>query len=226
MTYARQPAERRRWEIRLLPGDPDCSMIWPFLSRWITPDDAEIERAATYTFHSLVAERWRRGAPDPYIHGQGVCADIRDVSNLAWKFAAAVRGRADEALLDSYQSEQMPNVTRYITTAVGLGSPINASDPSAALQLAYVSDGGVARMKSLVSTLGPGLGIGAHNGELFGQPTLGDGQRCGGASSATRNAGACGHARRPAPDTTVPPSVRDPLVRLPRIGPRRHSRAG
>jgi 3-(3-hydroxy-phenyl)propionate hydroxylase len=45
MTYARQPGNRRRWEIRLLPGEHDRTItqpeqIWPLLSRWITPHDA------------------------------------------------------------------------------------------------------------------------------------------------------------------------------------------
>lgn len=191
MTYARQPGNRRRWEIRLLPGEQEHSIarpdpIWSLLSRWITPDDAELERVATYTFHSLVAKRWRRGrlwiAGDaahqtPPFMGQGMCAGIRDVANLAWKLALAIGGRTDEALLDSYQSERVPNVTRYITTAVGLGGLINASDPGPALRMANASGDGSGRMKSLISELGPGLGWGPHSGRLFGQPALADGSR-------------------------------------------------
>lgn len=190
MTYARQPGARRRWEIRMLPGEEDYSIaqperIWPLLAQWITPEDAEIERVANYIFHSLVAKRWRSGrmwiAGDaahqtPPFMGQGMCAGIRDVANLAWKLALAVRGVADENLLDSYQSERTPNVTKYIKTAVRLGGLINASDPGTALQMGQSSDNGVFRMESLVSELGPGLGSGPHRGRLFGQPKLSDGR--------------------------------------------------
>lgn len=190
VTYTRQPGDRRRWEFRQLSGEYDRAItqperVWPLLSRWITPHDAEIERIAIYTFHSLLAKRWRLGrlwiAGDaahqtPPFMGQGMCAGIRDVANLAWKLVLAVRGHADESLLDSYQSERMPNVSKYIATAVRLGALINASDPEVALRMAQPSDNGVSRMQSLVSDLGPGLGSGPNRGHLFGQPRLYDGR--------------------------------------------------
>ena len=190
VTYARQPGSRRRWEIKLLPGEPApaahrVDQIWPLLSRWITPHDVEIERMATYTFHSLIATRWRRGrlwiAGDaahqtPPFMGQGMCAGIRDVANLAWKLALEVRGQANESVLDSYESERSPNVSTYIDTAVRLGGLINASDPAAALQMGQATETGVTRMESLVSELGPGLGSGPARGKLFGQPQLRDGR--------------------------------------------------
>jgi 2-polyprenyl-6-methoxyphenol hydroxylase and related FAD-dependent oxidoreductases len=40
--------------------------------------------------------------------GQGLNLGIGDAMNLGWKLAAVVRGKADEALLDSYQSERHP----------------------------------------------------------------------------------------------------------------------
>jgi 3-(3-hydroxy-phenyl)propionate hydroxylase len=190
VTYTRQPGARRRWEIRQLPGERDRAItqpeqIWPLLSRWITPHDAEVERIATYHFHSLVAKRWRLGRlwiagdaahQSPPFMGQGMCAGIRDVANLAWKLTLSVRGHADESLLDSYQSERLPNVRKYVTTAVRLGGLINATNPEAALRMAQLSDNGVSRMESLVSDLGPGLGSGARRGQLFGQPRLRDGR--------------------------------------------------
>ena len=190
VTYTRQPGNRRRWELRQTPDDPDISRardedIWPLLSRWVSPDEARIERSTAYTFHSLIAKRWRLGrlwlAGDaahqtPPFMGQGMCAGIRDVANLAWKLALAVRGGADESVLDSYQSERLPNVEKYITTAVSLGRLINASDPEAALRMAKPSDNGISRMESLDSVLGPGLGSGVLKGQLFGQPSLRDGR--------------------------------------------------
>lgn len=188
VTYTRQPGNRRRWEIRQRADDSTVTrpeQIWPLLSRWIAPHEAEIERFATYMFHSLVAKRWRSGrlwiAGDaahqtPPFMGQGMCAGIRDVANLAWKLAAAVRGFADDALLDSYQSERAPNVASFISTAIQLGSLINASDPAAALAIGTPGDSGILRMESLTSRLGPGPGDGPHRGSLFAQPHMRDGR--------------------------------------------------
>ncbi len=64
-TYVRGPGRRRRWEIAIgeLPDDEALAPanIWQRLSRWLTRDDAEVERAAVYTFHSVVASFWRPG---------------------------------------------------------------------------------------------------------------------------------------------------------------------
>ena len=71
------------------------------MARWLGPEDARLERAAVYTFHSVVQEGWRKGnlllAGDachqtPPFLGQGMCAGMRDAGNLAWKLAAVLRG--------------------------------------------------------------------------------------------------------------------------------------
>ncbi len=82
---------------------------------WARPDQARLERAAIYTFHSVIAEGWRRGrlllAGDachqtPPFLGQGMCAGLRDAANLAWKLEAVLKHGAPPALLDSYESER------------------------------------------------------------------------------------------------------------------------
>jgi 2-polyprenyl-6-methoxyphenol hydroxylase-like FAD-dependent oxidoreductase len=40
--------------------------------------------------------------------GFGANTGIADVHNLAWKLAAALRGHADDELLDTYQTERRP----------------------------------------------------------------------------------------------------------------------
>ncbi|GHD51833.1 FAD-dependent monooxygenase [Streptomyces galbus] len=40
--------------------------------------------------------------------GQGMNTGLQDAANLGWKLAQVVHGRADDALLDSYQSERHP----------------------------------------------------------------------------------------------------------------------
>lgn len=192
-TYVRCPGLRRRWEITVLP-DEDANEIskpeyvWKLLSDWVTPEEAVLERTAVYVFHSLVAERWRKGrlllAGDachqtPPFMGQGMCAGIRDVANLYWKLALAcqgkVKGNRAEFLLDTYESERKPNAAEYIRTAVRLGGLINAAGTEEALRAALPGVDGSARMVSIAPPLGPGLGFGDKAGRLFGQPRLSDG---------------------------------------------------
>jgi 3-(3-hydroxy-phenyl)propionate hydroxylase len=190
-TYVRGPGIRRRWEVTVLPDEDSTAIatapeVWKLLAGWITPEEAELERAAVYTFHSLIAERWRRGrlflAGDaahqtPPFMGQGMCAGIRDAANLGWKLALALRGHGGDELLDSYQAERHPNAREYITTAVRLGGLINTCGTEAALRAAMPAPDGTARMESIAPPLGQGLGIGRHAAQLFGQPRLPDGRR-------------------------------------------------
>src|SRR3984893_4969544 len=44
----------------------------------------------------------------PPTGGFGLNTGVQDVHNLAWKIAAVLRGKADEALLDSYHAERQP----------------------------------------------------------------------------------------------------------------------
>ena len=192
VTQVRGPGLRRRWEIALR-DETDAEALaedyfWQRLARWIRPGEAEIERAAVYTFHSVIAQSWRAGrvliAGDaahqtPPFMGQGMCAGVRDAANLAWKLARAVRRRGDPALLDSYQSERHANVRTFIQRAVDLGRLINASDPGAALCAGFTAADGTPTIASLAPPLGPALRAGnaAHSGQLFPQSRLGDGRR-------------------------------------------------
>lgn len=190
-TYVRGPHNRRRWEIALTDDDDPRTItsderVWELLSGWLTPEEAELERSAVYTFHSLVAEKWRCGrlliAGDaahqtPPFMGQGMCAGIRDVANLGWKLGEVINARAGEQLLDTYQSEREPNASEFIATAVRLGRLINAADSEGALRSALRRPQGGAEMKSIYPPLGPGLGRGEQAGRQFGQPRLNDGTR-------------------------------------------------
>ena len=160
-TYVRGAGNRRRWEFRLCPEDPDeftDDAAWKRLSRWIAPADAKLERATVYTFRSGLAGAWRDGgvllAGDaahqmPPFMGQGMCAGVRDAANLCWKLDS-VLGGACETLLDSYQSEREPNVRAFIDKSIALGLLINRTS-------AYGVPQG--RMSSIWPDLGPGLGL-------------------------------------------------------------------
>ncbi|SHJ50833.1 3-(3-hydroxy-phenyl)propionate hydroxylase [Shimia gijangensis] len=195
MTYCRSPGIRRRWEITVLKDETDAEVtqeakIWQFLAPWIEPKEAELERSAVYTFRSAVAQHWRKGrlmiAGDaahltPPFMGQGMCAGIRDASNLAWKLALVVKGQASADLLNSYQAERAPNARAFIETAMRLGGLINSLDRESALKQAERNPTGGARMASIAPPLGPSslpslVDSGApHQGQLFGQPVLRDG---------------------------------------------------
>jgi 3-(3-hydroxy-phenyl)propionate hydroxylase len=193
MTYCNVTGNRRRWEIMLMPGDDPEQMVkpdrlWTFVSKWVTPEQAEIERAVIYTFHSVIAEVWRKGrlflAGDaahqtPPFLGQGMCAAIRDASNLAWKLEAVLRGRAPDALLDSYGSERSPHVHAFIDLAVKLGDIIQTTDPQAARERdAKFKSGQPEIFQFPAPRLGPGVWQGDHApvAQVFPQPLLADGQ--------------------------------------------------
>ncbi len=191
-TYVRGVGMRRRWELMLLPGEDAAAMcrpevIWSLLSRWVTPDEATLERPAAYTFHSVVAQGWRAGrlliAGDaahqtPPFMGQGMCAGIRDASNLAWKLADVIQGRSDDALLDTYESERSPHVREFIETAVRLGRVIQTTDADAARQ----RNADMLARPQIFATPQPRLGAGAHDGSpaagyVGEQPVAADGGR-------------------------------------------------
>ena len=187
VTFVKVTGQRRRWEIMLMPGDDPASIarpesMWRLLSPWIRPGDARIERSALYTFHSLIARRWRKGrlfiAGDaahqtPPFLGQGMCAGIRDAANLAWKFAWKF---ACKDLLDTYQSERAPHVRVFVDTAVRLGNIIQTTDPQVAAERdRRFAQGGKEEMVNLSPPLGPGFHDGG--GEIFPQPVLPDGRR-------------------------------------------------
>ena len=161
--------------------------VWELLTQWLSPDEATLERAACYRFQSIVARPWRLGrlllAGDaahqtPPFLGQGMCAGIRDVANLAWKLARVLRGKDDDALLDSYETERAPHVREYIALAVRLGGLINTKAMQAALPDGY-RVGDPATMESIKPELGPGLAAGWAGlpRQVVPQPVLSDGRR-------------------------------------------------
>lgn len=191
-TYVRGTGDRRRWEIALLPEENPDEMtrpanVWARLARWITPQDAVLERAANYTFRSVINRRWRNGrvfiAGDaahltPPFLGQGLCAGIRDVANLGWKLIRVLRGQSAPALLDTYASERIPHVTEYIAQAVRLGEVINTCALQSVTNGVPTADGGI-RIQSIAPRLGPGLAVGWTDPaqRIAPQPTLSDGRR-------------------------------------------------
>ena len=194
MTRVHVKGLRHRFEIMLMPGDDEEAIvhpdrIWPMLAHAIGPDDARIERAAIYTFHSLVAEPWRRGrvllAGDsahqtPPFLGQGMCAGVRDASNLAWKLRMVMAGADGDALLDTYEAERGPHVRAFIDLAVRLGAVIQTTDREVAeARDAEFRASGPTMFDFPQPRLGPGIWVDGSPacGVVFPQPRLPDGRR-------------------------------------------------
>jgi putative polyketide hydroxylase len=83
-----------------------------------TPVAARILAVGRWELTGLIADRFRKGrvflAGDaahtlpPTRGGYGANTGIADAFNLAWKLAAVLSGRSEEALLDSYEQERRP----------------------------------------------------------------------------------------------------------------------
>ena len=112
---------------------------WRLMAPWnVTPETAELERHAMYTFRGRWAETWRVGrvflAGDaahlmPPFLGQGLCAGLRDARSLSWRLSMVAAGLAGDAVLDSYGTERKAHVRVIIDEAVEVGKIICELDP-------------------------------------------------------------------------------------------------
>lgn len=132
---------RHRWEWMLHPGEPEEPFLEPDsirrrLEPWLGGEQASVERAVIYTFHSRTAASWRDRrvllAGDaahlmPPFAGQGFSSGARDVANLSWKVDAVLSG-APASLLDSYEAERRPHVQAMSRLAVTLGKFVQTAD--------------------------------------------------------------------------------------------------
>jgi hypothetical protein len=162
--------------------------VWPRVSGYLTKDDAELIRVANYVFRSRIVEQWRHGriflAGDaahemPPFRAQGMCSGIRDAHNLAWKLDLVLAGRADDALLDTYQPEREPHVRAITEKAIELGrvqtmrDPIKARERDERLFAKRRANQGPEKLRY------PGLkgGLVAGSGEFFPQGRVRSGGR-------------------------------------------------
>jgi 3-(3-hydroxy-phenyl)propionate hydroxylase len=194
-TYIVGPANHRRWEIMLLPGEDPRAMeepgqIWKLLSRWISPDDGTLWRAASYRFHALVARQWRCGRvliagdaahQQPPFIGQGMAQGMRDVANLVWKLDRVLKGQSEDALLDTYGEERSAHVRELTRRIKAIGEIICERDPARARardKRVLAEGGGKAQTitrQEIVPPLTCGLLASPRapaNGTLFPQPRV------------------------------------------------------
>lgn len=129
------PGGIRRYEFMLHKGEDPVAAVEESnvraLLASVGPDrDAEFRRVQVYTFHALMAERWRERrvflAGDaahltPPFAGQGMNSGLRDAHNLAWKLDEALRAPEPEPILQSYEVERKPHAWSMIQLAMNMG---------------------------------------------------------------------------------------------------------
>ncbi len=191
-TYCRNVGKRRRWEFAIRDNEDEKEIlsdeyIWNFLKPWLSPKDAYLERKAIYVFQSAIARNWRKGrifiAGDaahlmPPFMGQGMCAGIRDVSNLAWKISWCIKKNHNEKFLDTYQTERFSNAREYIETTMRMGEFVNAVGSENITDNISSGPGGTKSMQSIKPKLGVGLGSNKdkNRGKVFPQLKMKNGK--------------------------------------------------
>ncbi|EJN11076.1 2-polyprenyl-6-methoxyphenol hydroxylase-like oxidoreductase [Bradyrhizobium sp. YR681] len=192
------PNNHRRWEIMLLPGEDARQMerpdhVWKLLAPWLTPQDGELWRAASYRFHALVADDWRNGRiliagdaahQQPPFIGQGMCQGLRDATNLVWKLDRVLRGLSSDSLLDSYTVERKQHVIELTGKIKAIGQSICERNPVAARRrdARALADGGgkplLLTRQEIIPPLRAGF-LSDHDaparGSLFPQPRIATG---------------------------------------------------
>lgn len=131
------PHAVRRFEFMVMPGETEAQLSEPqnmrqLLSKVLpNPDNVELIRQRVYTHNARLAERFRIDrvllAGDaahimPVWQGQGYNSGMRDAFNLAWKLALVINGKADDALLDTYQQERRDHAKAMIDLSVTAGN--------------------------------------------------------------------------------------------------------
>ncbi len=191
-TYCRNVGKRRRWEFAIQDNENENEIlsdkyIWNFLKPWLKPNEAYLERKAIYIFQSAIARKWRKGrifiAGDaahlmPPFMGQGMCAGIRDASNLAWKISWCINNKHDEKFLDTYQTERFSNVKEYIETTMRMGEFVNAVGTENITDNISSGPDGTKSMQSIKPKLGTGLGSNKdkNRGKIFPQLKMKNGK--------------------------------------------------
>lgn len=139
------PYGQRRWEFMLMEDEDEEKMCEESNIRKLirghigdAVEQLEIVRIRAYTHNSRVCERFVEGRValigdaahiTPPWAGQGLNSGLRDVVNLCWKVAAAVKGYASPSIIQSYDLERRGHATDLITLADNMGSVLGMTNP-------------------------------------------------------------------------------------------------
>ncbi|MGD9796254.1 MAG: bifunctional 3-(3-hydroxy-phenyl)propionate/3-hydroxycinnamic acid hydroxylase [Acidimicrobiia bacterium] len=130
------PYRHRRWEFKLSDGQDEAAVVQPehvmelLRPRYGSTPLPRIMSSRVYLHHSRIADRFQVGrvfvAGDaahlqPPFFGQGMNSGMRDVTNLAWKLAAVVKGNADASVVDTYDTERRAHAREMVGFATRIG---------------------------------------------------------------------------------------------------------
>ncbi|HME04286.1 MAG TPA: FAD-dependent monooxygenase [Solirubrobacteraceae bacterium] len=99
--------EKVEADIRAALGMPDVEMEIHRITRWTVEAVMASEFSAGRVF--LAGDAAHRHPPTG---GLGLTSGIQDAHNLCWKLAAVLAGHASPALLDTYEPERRPSLSR------------------------------------------------------------------------------------------------------------------
>jgi 2,4-dichlorophenol 6-monooxygenase len=90
-------------------------------------DDVTVRSYGTWEMTSQLADSFRAGRllfigdaahRFPHTGGFGLNSGVQDAQNVAWKLAAVLSGQAEPALMDTYEAERRPVITRFAEQSV------------------------------------------------------------------------------------------------------------
>ena len=137
----------RRFEFMVMPGQTaeeaaEPENIAKLMKKVVAdPDKVDYIRKRVYTHNARLAATFRIDrvllAGDaahimPVWQGQGYNSGMRDASNLAWKLALVVQGKAGERLLDTYGEERRDHARSMIHLSEVAGDIFSPASRSAA----------------------------------------------------------------------------------------------
>lgn len=129
-------SEEWSFHMRYATDDPESMQDGKVFERMIEvlgipPSVPDVLGISSWTMEGIIADKFRVGrvffAGDaahrhPPTGGLGLTSAIHDVSNLSWKLAAVLAGRAGDSLLDTYEAERKPvdqnNIDKSIANAM------------------------------------------------------------------------------------------------------------
>ena len=142
------PHNTRRFEFMLFAEEDDESMTRPErvdqLISSVFPGLEKLDyiRFRVYTHHARVAGSFVRGrvmiAGDaahlmPVWQGQGYNSGIRDATNLGWKLAAALHGKAGPKVIDTYNTERRSHAAAMVQISQTAGLLVRQTRRSSAM---------------------------------------------------------------------------------------------